>query len=113
MEPPIEQVIRIREVPDPINVNANVQIDNPVQVSLDFNEQIDVQLLTNPRQPLHVAMDSSFRADRPVPVCISLCEPICAESDYTVGLTLLGVPIISIRVRGITRLFNCNDNIPR
>ncbi len=44
-----------------------------------------------------------------VPLCIRLCEPICAESNYTIGITIFDRPVITIAIRGITRLFGCRE----
>jgi hypothetical protein len=45
----------------------------------------------------------------PFPVCIKVCEPICAQSDYTVGVTIFDRPVASITLQGLTRIFNCTD----
>jgi hypothetical protein len=44
-----------------------------------------------------------------LPVCIRVCEPICIQSDYTVGVTIFDRPVASITVQGLTRVFNCGD----
>lgn len=45
----------------------------------------------------------------PLPVCIKVCEPICAQSDYTVGITIFDRPVASITLQGLTRIFNCAE----
>ena len=57
-------------------------------------------------QPFPVDMRMLVSARRAIPLCLSLCEAICAESDYTIGITLFDRPIITIRLRGRTRLFS-------
>ena len=109
METPEEKVVFIREVPDPINVNANVQVPDPVQVSMGFENQINVNVETSPNSPIHAAMDMRLSAKEPVPVCISICEPICAQSNYRIGVTLLGQVLAGITVQGETRIANCRD----
>lgn len=42
-----------------------------------------------------------------VPVCLQMCEPVCAESDYQITVTLFGTSLATIAVKGITRLANC------
>jgi hypothetical protein len=56
-----------------------------------------------------VDLNLNLREGSVIPVCIKLCEPICAESNYKVSLNLMGQPFIEIVVQGITRLFNCRD----
>jgi hypothetical protein len=53
--------------------------------------------------------DLSVAAPRAVPLCISLCEPICARSDYEITFDVFGNHVATITVRGMTRLFNCRD----
>ncbi|MDB4947650.1 MAG: hypothetical protein JWM27_299 [Gemmatimonadetes bacterium] len=47
----------------------------------------------------------SFRGE--VPVCIRVCEPICARSDYGIELNIFGNPVASITVSGTTRIAAC------
>jgi hypothetical protein len=42
-----------------------------------------------------------------VPVCLRLCEPICAQSDYQVTLAWFGVPAATLTVKGVTRFAEC------
>ena len=58
------------------------------------------------------AVSMEFSAREPVPVCISLCEPICAESDYTIEVDIFSLPVAAVTVRGMTRLFNCAEKPP-
>jgi len=44
-----------------------------------------------------------------VPVCLHVCEPVCAESRYRVDITVFDRPVATITVEGETRLFNCGD----
>jgi hypothetical protein len=45
-------------------------------------------------------------------VCVSVCEPICAQSEYTVSVDIFDRPVATITVRGTTRVFNCSEKIP-
>jgi hypothetical protein len=47
-----------------------------------------------------------------IPVCIKVCEPICAESSYTIGIDVFDRPVAQITIKGLTRLFNCGDRRP-
>jgi hypothetical protein len=87
--------------------------EKPCPVSISFEQSAaNVTLSTNPEQPLQVAMNMTLAAREPVPVCIALCEPICARSDYTVGIHIFGNPVATIDVSGMTRLFACGDRGP-
>ena len=48
-------------------------------------------------------MNMNVTAKEPIPVCIKLCEPICARSDYTIGINIFDNPFASITVRGLTK----------
>lgn len=43
-----------------------------------------------------------------VPICITLCEPICATSDYQVTVALLGIPFATVGLKGLTRFAKCD-----
>jgi hypothetical protein len=74
-----------------------------------------VRIVAWPGQPLAVNEAAertvSFKGD--VPVCIRVCEPICARSDYTIAVTLFDRPVASITVSGTTRIENCGGTPPR
>jgi hypothetical protein len=57
----------------------------------------------------NVTLDSNLTVRGQVPVCIRLCEPICARSEYTVGITIFDRPVATISVSGETRLLNCDE----
>lgn len=61
-------------------------------------------------KPIRVSM--THNDGQSVPLCIKICDPICAESNYRVAINLLGQPFAEIVVKGITRLFSCNDKEP-
>src|SRR5687768_4706965 len=64
---------------------------------------------TDPERTPQVDMTMTMRADRPVPVCFTLCEPICARSDYSIGLSIFDNPVVRIRIVGETRIAPCGD----
>ncbi len=45
-------------------------------------------------------------------VCIKLCEPICAISDYTIGISFFGLSVGTFTIKGQTNFFNCKDQEP-
>lgn len=75
-----------------------------------FSGEAPLHVTAWPKETLNVNM--VHNQGRDVPLCIKICEPICAESNYRVSLSLLGQPFIEIAVKGITRLFACKDNTP-
>jgi hypothetical protein len=54
-------------------------------------------------------MNMNLKVPETIPICIRLCEPICAESNYTIGLSIFDRPLISITIRGKTRFYSCNE----
>ena len=44
-----------------------------------------------------------------VPVCIKLCEPVCADSKYEVGVEIFDRPVAKITIGGLTRFYNCRE----
>jgi hypothetical protein len=71
--------------------------DTPAHVIVASEERFDVD------------MDMRVSAREPIPVCIKLCEPICVESQYTIGIEIFDRPFAAITVRGKTRLFSCDE----
>ncbi|HSB03213.1 MAG TPA: hypothetical protein VLE49_21365 [Anaerolineales bacterium] len=109
-----EQDVRIIAWPtEPAQLSHRFEGEQPCPVSIAFNETPAHVILTNdPKQPLAVDMDMLVRAREPIPFCIKVCEPICAESNYTIGINIFDNPFASITVRGLTRLFNCQETPP-
>ena len=64
----------------------------------------EVNIVGWPKEPasVNLSMDS-------VSLCIRLCEPICARSDYSIGVTIFDRPVASISISGVTRFFNCDE----
>lgn len=77
-------------------------------VKVGFDNAIDVNVSTG-NDPLDVSMAMEVSARKPIPLCISLCEPICAKSDYRIDIAIFDQPVANIAVRGMTRLFNCDS----
>ncbi len=86
--------------------------NNPLPVSISFDSSsLGVVLGSSPSNPLVVNMDLNLRALEAVPLCIRLCEPICVDSNYTIGISIFDRPVITITLRGRTRLFGCNEEL--
>ncbi len=95
---------------DPAALEHHFSADSPCPVSISFTDSpAHVVVSTEPQQPLAVNMNMQLTAREPIPLCIKLCEPICARSDYTIGINVFDNPVASINVRGTTRLEACRD----
>ena len=89
------------------------KMEEPCPVSIYFTKPpANVVIHTSPEKPLHVDMNMKVVAEDTIPVCIKLCEPICADSDYSIGLEIFDRPVGAVTVKGRTKLFNCNDEGP-
>ncbi len=95
-----EEIIRIREWPR----------DQKALLDHTFPEPVEVTMTNDEKDPFFVNMNMNMAGqnNQPIPVCIKLCEPICAESNYRVGIHLFGQPFAEIVVRGITKVFSCD-----
>jgi len=67
------------------------------------NEETKTAIVAWPKEPAALV----FRET--VPVCIKLCEPVCADSRYEVGITVFDKPVATITVQGTTRFYNCHE----
>jgi hypothetical protein len=70
-------------------------------------EQNVIRIIQWPEQS--AALVHGFDPAKPVKLCVSVCEPICAQSEYTIAIDIFDRPVASITVRGTTKLFNCSD----
>lgn len=106
-----EKDVRIISWPDdPATLEHQFKLEEPCPVSINFADTpAKVVVSTDPQQKLNVNMVMDVKADKPIPVCLSICEPICLDSDYTVGISIFDNPFSTIRVRGRSKLFNCGD----
>ncbi len=87
--------------------------EKPCPVSIIFEDKpVQVQVTASEKEPLNVNMNMHVSARDPIPVCIKICEPICATSNYSIGINLFGQPLAEIGVRGVTRLAPCADEQP-
>lgn len=88
-------------------------MEEPCPVSILFlKPPANVVIHTSEKQPLHVDMKMRVSAEDTFPVCVKLCEPICADSNYTVGVEIFDRPVGVIRFRGRTKIFNCREDEP-
>ena len=98
---------------EPASLEHRFDPNNPVPVTIRFADSAaQVIVATDPKMPLDVNMNMNVVAKEAIPVCIKLCEPICARSDYTIGLNIFDNPFASITVRGITQIAACGEEPP-
>jgi hypothetical protein len=85
--------------------------EKPAKLEHAFDKPVTVVVQAPPKDPLNVNMNMQMNvvAREIIPVCIKLCEPICARSDYTIGINIFDRPVAAITIKGVTRLFNCKE----
>jgi len=108
-----ESDVRIISWPEQsVSVEHSFKLEEPCPVSVSFEETpANVIIQTDPKNPLNVNMAMNVSAGEAIPVCIKLCEPICAESQYKIGIVIFDRPVASITVKGLTKLFNCEEEV--
>ena len=106
-----ERLVKILAWPEqPAKLSHQFESGTPCPVSIGFEPApAHVSIETTPKTPLYVDMAMRLSAEKPVPICIRLCEPICAESEYTIGIQIFDRPVATITLRGKTRFFNCEE----
>ena len=85
--------------------------DKPCRVSVSFEEKppAHVVIETSKERPFFVDMDMKVTPTKTIPVCLKVCEPICIKSDYTIGVDIFDRPVANIKIRGLTRVYNCRE----
>jgi hypothetical protein len=99
-----ENIVHIVEWP---KMPAVLEHGFPKPVDINIPNPVGLNMFNSEDRPLNLNLH--IKEGQVIPICIKLCEPICAESNYKIGLNLMGQPFIEIVVQGITRLFNCRD----
>lgn len=79
----------------------------PVRLAVDATP-IMARVASGDR-PLDVAMRLAVNADDPMPLCVTICEPLCVTSDYIIAIEIFDRPVATIRVRGRTRVAPCDE----
>jgi len=112
MEEHKNQVRIISWPKEPAKLEHQFKKGSPAEVEIKFiKDPANVIIQNWPKSPMNVDMDMHLKVKEPVPVCISLCEPVCAKSDYTISINILDRPLGSISIKGITKLFNCFESL--
>jgi len=106
-----ERNVRILAWPDEAaTLEHHFKMEEPCPVRIIFEkEPAHVVVHQPPEEQWDVNMDMNVAVKDVVPVCIKLCEPICARSDYTVKISIFQNPFATIQLNGQTVLFNCHE----
>jgi hypothetical protein len=64
----------------------------------------------DPDHPANINMAMNVSAKEAVPVCIKVCEPICARSEYVVSIEIFDRPVATIKLVGQTTIGPCRDS---
>ena len=95
---------------DPAKLEHKFKLDKPCPVSISFEKSpVNVVIQTTPEKPFNVDMNMNVTVGNTIPVCVKICEPICADSNYGIGIKVFDNPVGMITIRGRTRLFNCRE----
>lgn len=89
-------------------VEHNLKLEEACPVSIHIDKQpLTVEIHSPSDEPLNMNLDVNVK--EAIPICIRLSEPICARSEYTIGIDLLDKPFAGVTFRGQTMLFNYQD----
>ncbi len=92
-----------------VPVAHRFKLDKPVPVGVSFEEgSANVVIRSSPRQALDVNMNLNLNAVKRLPVCLSVCEPICIKSGYRVSISIFERPVVSITIKGQTVISSCD-----
>lgn len=91
-------------------VEHNFKLEEACPVSIHIEEQpLNVEIHSPQDEPLNMNMDVNVGVKEVVPICISLSEPICARSEYMIGIDIFDKPFAGVTFRGQTTIFNSQD----
>ena len=108
-----EHQVRIRSWPrESAGLKHSFSQKQAVPVSASFEDiPALVTLSTLQERPLAVSMNMLLSAVEEWPLCLSLCEPVCAESEYTLQIQIFDRPVITIRIEGLTNIFATHEEL--
>jgi hypothetical protein len=103
-----ERDVRILAWPEgPARVRHAGEEKQPVRLRIAVEPEPPVAVELRTDEPLDVRMRLELSAREPVPLCVDVCEPVCASSDYRVGVDVFDQSVASVAVRGTTRVERC------
>jgi hypothetical protein len=104
-----KEAVRILAWPSqPALLEHRFDLEKPCPVSILFEDAPASVLLSSPPEQ-SVRMDMNIAVKEAIALCVRVCEPICAKSEYTIGISVFDHPVVSIALRGLTRIFNCRE----
>lgn len=96
--------VRITAAPDaPLPLHHGFDPAAPLPVTLRLGDTPLPLRLHSGERALAVDMRMLLSARRALPLCLSLCEAICVDSDYRIEITVFDRPVATIRLKGRTR----------
>ncbi|MCP4680474.1 MAG: hypothetical protein GY854_34320 [Deltaproteobacteria bacterium] len=95
---------------DPARLKHGFEEGPPCPVAIEFGDSpAHVHLDSSSEDPMHLDMNMNLAAEEPVPVCVSLCEPICADSKYNIGLRVFDQDVAQVDIQGRTKFGPCDE----
>jgi hypothetical protein len=95
---------------EPAKVEHNLKLEEVCPVSIHIDKQpLNVEIHSSADEQLNMNMDVNVGVKEAVPICIRLSEPICARSEYIIGIDIFDKPFAGVTFRGQTMLFNYQD----
>jgi hypothetical protein len=91
-------------------VEHNLKLEEACPVSILIDKQpLNIEIHSPSEEPLNMNLDVNVDVKEAVPICIRLSEPICARSEYMIGIDIFDKPFAGVTFRGQTILFNNQD----
>jgi hypothetical protein len=82
--------------------------ETPVSILIE-KQPLNVDFQSFPKEPLNVNMNMNLSTRETIPVCIKICEPICARSEYKIAIDIFEKPFAGITFQGQTKVFACPE----
>jgi hypothetical protein len=90
----------------PVRLEHSFSPEEDIPVSISFGDTPAKAIISSlGEDQVAVIMDTTLKVFETLPVCVCLNEPICAESKYTISISIFDHPIVTINIRGNTMLF--------
>jgi hypothetical protein len=105
---PQETDVRILAWPEgDLDLRHSFNAETTCPVKISFDEGTPAQLAVALPGPVAVEMNMNLATKQDIPLCLKICEPICARSTYAITLDIFDRPVALIKIQGETRLAAC------